>query len=240
VDADQEAREMIEAAHGDDAVLGCWVARRLAGEPLAWLTGYVTFAGHRVLVDRGVYVPRPQTELLARQATERLPERGLAVDLCTGTGAMAVALGGAHPQARVVGTDIDPNAVGCAAKNGVEVYRGHLADPLPDALFGHVDVVVAVVPYVPTEEMIFLPRDVRDYEPRRALEGGRNGMVLLEQAVVSGAQLLHAGGSLLLEVGGNQDELLVPPLDQAGFSVSARIHDDEGDLRGIEARLDRG
>jgi release factor glutamine methyltransferase len=87
--------------------------------------------------------------------------------------------------------------------------------------------------------MIFLPRDVRDYEPRVALDGGRNGMVLLEQAVMSGAQLLHVGGSLLLELGGNQDERLVPALDQAGFGVSAPIHDDEGDLRGIETRLDR-
>jgi release factor glutamine methyltransferase len=240
VDAHEEAREMIEAAYGGDAVLHCWLTRRLAGEPLAWLTGFATFAGHRVLVDRNLYVPRPQTELLARRAMELLPERGLAADLCTGTGALAVALRRAHRHARVVGTDIDPNAVGCAAKNGVEVYQGHLADPLPHALFGHVDVVVAVVPYVPTEEMIFLPRDVREYEPRRALDGGRNGMLLLEQAAVSGAQLLHVGGSLLLELGGNQDRLLLPALDQAGFSLTARIHDDEGDLRGIEARLDRG
>jgi release factor glutamine methyltransferase len=239
VDAHEEAREMIEAARGDDAVLQCWLNRRLAGEPLAWLTGFVTFAGQAILVDRGVYVPRPQTERLARRAIELLPEPGLAIDLCTGTGALAVALRREHPRARVVGTDIDPNAVRCAAKNGVEVYEGHLADPLPDMLFGEVDVVVAVAPYVPTEDMIFLPRDVRDYEPRRALDGGRNGMVLLEQAVVSGAQLLRVGGSLLLELGGNQDERLAPVLDQAGFSVSAPMHDEEGDLRAIEARLDR-
>jgi release factor glutamine methyltransferase len=240
VDACEEAREMVEAAGGDCEVLDRWVTRRLDGEPLAWLTGYVTFFGHRILLDPGVYVARPQTELLARRAIDLLPERGLAADLCTGSGAIAVALRNAHPRARVVGTDIDANAVSCAAKNAVEVYRGHFADPLPEALFGQVDVVVAVVPYVPTDEMIFLPRDVRRYEPRRALDGGKNGMVLLEQAVSSGAQLLHAGGSLLLELGGNQDEQLLPCLRQAGFSISARLHDDDGDLRGIEATFHRG
>jgi release factor glutamine methyltransferase len=240
MDAREEAREMIEAARGDGDVLRRWVTRRLEGEPLAWLTGSVTFLGHRVLVDRGVYVPRPQTGLLARRAIEFLPERGLAADLCTGSGAVALALRRARPGARVVGTDIDANAVVCAAKNGVEVYQGHLADPLPEVFFGQVDVVTAVVPYVPTAEMIFLPRDVRRYEPRRALDGGRNGTVLLAQAVVSGAQLLHVGGSLLLEVGGNQEEQLRPALRQAGFDVAVPLYDDEGDLRGIQATLAPG
>ena len=182
-------------------------------------------------------MPRLQTELLARRTIERLPEGGLAADLCTGSGAIAVALRNAQPTARVVATDIDARAVACAASNGVEVYQGHLADPLPEALFGQFDVVVAVVPYVPTGEMIFLPHDVQHYEPRRALDGGTHGTVLLEPAVVSGAQLLQPGGSLLLELGGTQDDLLLPVLSRAGFRITWRIYDDDDDLRGIEAAL---
>ncbi len=226
---------MIESSRDDPELLRCWTARRLNGEPLPWITGFATFLGHPVLVDPGVYVPRPQSELLAGRAIELLPERGVAADLCTGSGAIALALRNAHPRARVVATDIDVRAVACAAKNGIEVYHGHLADPLPETLFGQVDLVVAVVPYVPTDELAFLPRDVRRYEPRGALDGGANGTVLLEQALLSGAQLLHPGGSVLLELGGSQDEELLPLVKAAGLSLSGRLYDEEGDLRGIEA-----
>lgn len=232
----EEARELIEAA-GDPSVLDCWATRRLDGEPLAWLTGSVAFLGSRVRVDRGVYVPRPQTELLARRAIELLPEDGLAADLCTGSGAIAVALRAAYPAARILATDIDPDACRCAASNGVEVYQGHLARPLPRALSGRFDVVVAVVPYVPTDEMIYLPRDVLRHEPVRALDGGHNGTRFLRQAVRSGRRLLRTGGSLLLELGGDQDQHLVPTLQKADFTMTRDLRDDEGDLRGIEATL---
>ena len=226
---------MIEAAAGDPTIWRGWVERRRLGEPLEWLVGYSTFMGHRVRVDRGVYVPRPQSELIARRAVDALPDGGTAVDLCTGSGAIAVALREARPKARVVAVDIDANACRCAAENGIEVYQGHLAEPLPAELNGHVDVVVAVVPYVPTDELVFLPRDVLEYEPRLALDGGVNGMELLEQAVAAGARLLHAGGSLLLEVGGQQDETLAPTLHDAGFDLVERLVDGDGDLRGVHA-----
>ncbi|HET9117117.1 MAG TPA: HemK family protein methyltransferase [Pseudonocardiaceae bacterium] len=232
-----EAREMIQAAWGDPAVWRCWASRRLDGEPLEWLIGFTVFMGHRVRVERGVYVPRPQTEFIAQQAVDALPADGVAADLCTGSGAVAVALRNARADARVVATDIDPNACRCAAKNGVEVYRGHLADPIPTELIGCFDVVVAVVPYVPTDEIIFLPRDVRKYEPAAALDGGANGIELLEQAVSASARLLRTGGSLLLELGGSQDEQLAPALQAAGFDLVARLLDGEGDLRGVHARI---
>jgi release factor glutamine methyltransferase len=237
VDGREEAREIIAAADGDPDIWHALAARRLDGEPLAWLRGFVIFAGRRVRVDRGVYVPRPQTEQLAQCAVALLPERGLAADLCTGSGALAVVLGHARPGARILATDIDPAACRCARSNGVDVYRGHLAEPLPKRLAGQFDLVVAVAPYVPTEEMIFLPRDVRQHEPREALDGGSGGLVLLEQVVESAARLLHAGGSLLLELGGRQDELLLPALRGAGFEPVAPLVDDEGDLRGLHARL---
>jgi len=235
--AAEEARDMIEAARGDPAILRCWASRREDGEPLEWLTGFTVFMGHRIRVDRGVYVPRPQTELIARRAIDALPDDGLAADLCTGSGAIAVALRGGRPDARVVATDIDPTACRCAAKNDVEIYQGYLAEPIPDDLVGTFDVVVAVVPYVPSDEIVFLPRDVQRYEPRAALDGGIDGIQVLEQAISSGARLLRAGGSLLLELGGGQDEQLAPAFQAAGFDVVDRLVDDEGDLRGVQVRL---
>ncbi len=236
----EEADELIDAAGGDTELLGRLVSRRVTGEPLAWVTGSVIFAGYRVAVHRGVYVPRWQTEALVRRAITLLPPDGLAADLCTGSGAIALALGRARPQARVVATDIDPLACRCAADNGVEVYPGHLAEPLPSELAGHFDVVVAVVPYVPSEELVFLPRDVREYEPLHALDGGPYGTSVLDQAVRAAAGLLRPGGSVLLEVGGDQDRALVGVLAESGFGPLVRHEDDEGDLRAIEARLAMG
>jgi release factor glutamine methyltransferase len=235
--AREEVRQMIEAAGGDPFIWRGWAARRREGEPLEWLIGFATFMGHRVGVDRGVYVPRPQTELVARRAIDCLPHGGTAADLCTGSGAIAVALRNERPGARVVATDIDTNACRCAANNHVEVYQGHLADPVPADLIGSFDVVVAVVPYVPTDAIAFLPRDVRRYEPRAALDGGQHGITFLEDTVTASSRLLHHGGALVLELGGSQDELLAPLLQAAGFDLVARIVDEEGDLRGIHAQL---
>lgn len=236
-DARAEAGELMSAACGDVEVLRDLAARRVHGEPLAWLTGSTVFLGSRVRVEPGVYVPRPQTEPLARRAIERLPESGLAVDLATGSGALAVAMTAARPRARVVASDLDPAACRCARSNGVEVFEGDLGRPFPGRLRGSFDVVVGVVPYVPTDEIVFLPRDVRRYEPLVALDGGGGGLEVLEEAVRWGATLLRPGGALLLELGGHQDEGLRPVLDQTGFVVTDRLVDGDGDLRGVEAVL---
>lgn len=228
---------MIEASSGDPAIWHCWAKRRCDGEPLEWLVGFTVFMGHRVGVDRGVYAPRAQTEVVARRAIDSLPDGGAAADLCTGSGAVAVALRKARPGARVVATDVDADACRCAARNGVEVYHGHLAEPLPADLVGNFDVVVAVVPYVPSDEMEFLPRDVRKYEPRLALDGGKHGVELLEQVIVAAPRLLRPGGALVVELGGTQDEQLAPVLQAAGFDLVERLVDDEGDVRGVCARL---
>jgi release factor glutamine methyltransferase len=232
----EEADELIEAAASDVGLLDRLVARRVTGEPLAWVTGSHRFAGHRILVHPGVYVPRWQSEPLARRAAELLPDDGLAVDLCTGSGAIAVALARARPKARVLATEVDPDACACASDNGVEVFAGHLASPLPEGDRGHFDVVIAVVPYVPTDQLEYLPRDVREHEPLLALDGGPGGTRLLEQAVWAGAELLRRGGSLLLELGGDQAEELAGVLAAAGFAPARLFEDEDGDVRGIEAK----
>jgi len=234
---DEEAAELLEVAQADSAALERLVSRRVAGEPLAWVSGSVTFCGHNVVVDRGVYVPRWQTEPMARRAAALLPDGGLAADLCTGAGAVALVMARARPCARVLATDIDETACRCAARNGVEVLRGDMGSPLPLTLWGSFDVVTAVVPYVPTEAMQYLPRDVRNYEPAMALDGGRGGIELLARAVRAGRELLHPGGCLLLEMGGSQDLALGGELRASGFEEIKALVDDEGDLRGVEATL---
>src|SRR4051794_30852448 len=122
VAADEEAAELVEAAGGERGRLDAMVARRLTGEPLAWITGWADFCGRRITIHPGVYVPRWQTEPMVERALERLPNRGTAIDLCTGSGAVATVLGA--KAARVVASDLDPKAVACARANGVEAYAG--------------------------------------------------------------------------------------------------------------------
>src|SRR3954452_10550491 len=116
--AREEAEELIRAAAGDREVLDELVSRRTSGEPIAWLTGAVTFCGVELFVAPGVYVPRSQTEPLARRAAALLPSGGVAADLCTGAGAIAALLAAAVPTARVIATELDRRATQCARRNG--------------------------------------------------------------------------------------------------------------------------
>ena len=212
------------------------VARRLSGEPLAWIIGSVVFCGVRVHVDPGVFVPRPHSEAMAQRAISLLPAGGIAVDLCTGSGAVAAVLGAAHPHSTVVATEVDALAVACARRNGVSVLVGDLDEPLPPSLRGRVDVLTAVVPYVPTEELPFLPRDVLANEPRRALDGGRRGTTMLIRAAEVAARWLRPGGSVLLELGGDQAGEVTAAFERVGLS-GVRVHrDGDGQDRAIEAR----
>ncbi len=234
--AEEEAAELFHAAGGDAARLQALVTRRCAGEPLAWLVGSVQFCGQTVIVRPGVYVPRWQSEPLAVEAASRLPARGVAVDLCTGAGAIAVVLARRRPSARIIATEIDPFAVACARSNGVEVVEGDMGAVLPDALLGRTDVVTAVVPYVPTGRLHLLPRDVTEFEPRRALDGGADGTRFLIRAVADASLLLRPDGSLLLELGAGQDGLLEPVLARSGFRDVELMVDEDHDLRGLCCR----
>jgi release factor glutamine methyltransferase len=236
VAAEEEAADLIALANGHEARLRDLIARRCQGEPAAWLLGSVTFCGETVLVHHGVYVPRWQSEPMALEAVARLPDAGIAIDLCTGSGALAVVLSRHRPRARVLATESDPVAIDCARANGVEVYHCDLAEGLPEQLLGVVDVLTAVVPYVPTDELQHLPPDVLDFEPLHALDGGPQGTTFLERAICQAAPLLRPGGSLLLEVGGNQAALLEPVLAESGFEDPIVGLDEDGDLRALYCR----
>ncbi len=237
--AEEEAGELLARAGDDAGLLDAMVARRLTGEPLAWIIGSTSFCGLVIHVDRGVYVPRWQSEPLARRAAERLPAHGTAVDVCTGSGAIAIALQHLRPRARVVATDVDARAVACAVANGVGAHLGDLFAPLPTSLEANVDVVVGVVPYVPTPELPLLQRDTFTFETPLAYDGGRDGTDILRRVLSDSARFLRSGGALLLEVGGDQHALLADDLSRLGYAGVEVLVDEDGDVRGVEATLAR-
>jgi release factor glutamine methyltransferase len=228
-----EAAELL-AATPDDDTLDAWLGRREQGEPLAWITGRVRFCDQTLHIASGVYVPRLQSEELARRAAALLGDHGRAVDLCTGAGAIAAHLRAQVPTAAVIGIDRDARAAACARRNGVPVAVADLAAPL--RCRGDVDVVTAVAPYVPTGELRLLPADVQRYEPALALDGGADGLDLVRRVIVAAGALLRPGGWLLVEVGGDQDEAVAPALAAHGLTLVTRWWDDEGDLRGLAAQ----
>ncbi|MBI5309951.1 MAG: peptide chain release factor N(5)-glutamine methyltransferase [Actinobacteria bacterium] len=234
--AHDEAEELLRAAAGDPDLLEDLVSRRTNGEPIAWLTGTVTFCDVELFVAPDVYVPRWQTQALARRAAALLPPAGVAIDLCTGAGAIAAVLNAAVPAARVLATDLDRNAVRCARQNGVEAFEGFLDDPLPREFEHRVDVLTAVVPYVPTGSLGLLPRDVQAFEPRIALDGGIDGTDLLAEVVRRSTRWLKPDGWLLLELGGDQAGPIGRLLHEFGFDGLDVMTDEDGDPRAICAQ----
>ncbi len=233
VAAEEEADELLGAAP-DLATLEAWLCRREQGEPLAWITGTLRFCDRTLQVDRGVYVPRIQSEELARRAGEVLPRGGRAVDLCTGAGAVAAHVSTRVPTAMVLGIDIDVRAATCARRNGVRAVVGDLDRPLRTER--HFDLVTAVAPYVPTGDLRLLPVDVQRFEPRAALDGGVDGLDLVRRIIAAAGRILRPGGWLLIELGGAQDTVLAPVLAAAGLAPAESWNDEDGDLRGLASR----
>jgi release factor glutamine methyltransferase len=223
------------------ARLAAMTARRVAGEPLQHVVGWAPFGPLRLAVGPGVFVPRPETEGLAELAASRLrahPEPRLAVDLCSGCGAVACFLADAVPGARVLATELDPGALAWARRNaarhGVELLAGDLDDPLPRDLAGRVQVLTANVPYVPSDQIDLLPRDVRDHEPRLALDGGPDGLDVLRRVAALAPRWLAPGGVLLSEIAEDQGGAAVGTLAAAGLEGVRLHHDLAGRHRVVE------
>jgi release factor glutamine methyltransferase len=224
--AEDEARLLISAAQ-TPADLGAMVDRRVVGLPLEHVLGWAEFCGLRIAVDPGVFVPRRRTEFLVRQAVALAGPPALArppavvVDLCCGSGALGVALAAALDRVELHAADIDPAAVRCARRNvsaaGGQVYEGDLYVPLPAALRGRVDVLLANVPYVPTEEVGLLPPEAREYEARLALDGGADGLDVLRRVTAAAPQWLAPGGHLLFETSERQVSRAVETVARDGL-----------------------
>lgn len=233
--AEEEAALLEEAADG--AALDSLVRRRVAGEPLELLLGWVAFDGLRVALDPGVFVPRQRTTFLVEVAAARLATAagdrpGTVVDLCCGSGALGLALAHRRPGVVLHATDDHPAATACAARNlapvGGTVHLGDLVTPLPAGLRGRVDTLLANVPYVPTAAVGSMPAESRDHEPRSTVDGGADGLDVLRRVAALAPAWLRPGGSVHSEVSTGQVEAALAALRAAG--LAARVdHDEERD-----------
>lgn len=203
--AEDEARLILSTAGSPEEVRRM-IGERVAGLPLEQVLGWARFRDLRVLVDPGVFVPRRRTEFLAGEAIARARPGSVVVDLCCGTGAVGAAVAAEVPGVVLHVSDIDPAAVACARRNVPQalVHQGDLYQALPLLLRGRIDVLVANAPYVPTEEVDFLPPEARLHEPLVALDGGEDGLELIRRVFRLAPEWLAPGGSVLVETSEEQ------------------------------------
>jgi release factor glutamine methyltransferase len=182
------------------------VNRRVAGQPLEHILGWVEFRGQRLIVEPGVFVPRQRTGFLVEQAAGLAPAGAIVIDMCCGCGAIGAAIAAELDRCDLYAADLDPVAVACARRNLPDrpVFQGDLFAPLPPALRGRADLVVANVPYVPTEAIASMPPEAREHEPRAALDGGADGLDLLRRVAAEAPHWLAPGGHLLIETSREQ------------------------------------
>jgi release factor glutamine methyltransferase len=218
--------------------------RRAAGEPVQYISGSVDFLGLRIDVGRGVLIPRPETEFVAREGMRRLGslQQGPAVlrvlDLCSGSGCISLALGRAFPEAAVFGTDISDTAIRYAERNA-EINGITNVTFLKGSLYGPVggmppfDLVISNPPYIASSEIDGLQREIREWEPRQALDGGSDGLDFYRKILPGARRRLKNKGTVVLELGFGQAAGVARLAEKAGF----KDIDIRKDLAGIERVL---
>ncbi len=209
------------------------VKRRRANEPTAYLLGEREFHGRLFRVDPRVLIPRPDTEVLVEVALRRTRRVSLsmrALDLCTGSGCVAVTMARERPTSFVMAADISAGALAVARENALRLGAYNVAFRQGD-LFAAVDagsrfdVVTANPPYIPTAEVTALPPHIRDHEPRLALDGGADGLALVRRVVSGAPAYLRPGGALAVEVGAGEADAAAALLEGAGFVEVERQRD---------------
>lgn len=250
--ADQEARWMLELARRECATdaeqtarLEDWLRRRTAGEPFQYVVGSVEFYAVELAVGPGVLIPRPETELLAERALHLLAETppGTPIlDLCTGSGAIPLALAHERPDLDYTAIDLSTEALRWAKQNlaalqppHCQFLHGDLFAPLgtPQPRF---QLITANPPYVSPDEYRVLPPEVKNFEPRLALEAPDDGMALEKRIADEARQWLIPGGWLLLEIGENQGPQLQAYCTALGYRQVAVLKDLANKPRFLEMR----
>ena len=229
------------------------VARRIAGVPVAYITGRQRFMGLELLVERGSLIPRKETELLGQSALEvlrklaSLRETVTAIDVCTGSGNLAVALAYHVPQAHLFASDLSQEAVDLARKNvrhlglegRVEVRQGDLLAPFESPLFyENADLITCNPPYISSRKVDTMPGEIIAHEPRMAFDGGPFGINLLNRFIQEAPRFLRKGGWIAFEVGLGQGPAIQQRLDRnERFRETVPIQDPAGNVRGIMASV---
>lgn len=214
------------------------VARRAAGEPLPFLTGSIEFCDLDLKVKPGAFVPRPSSELTVEWASRRLKRiknGAVVVDVCTGSGPIALALGHEFPDAEVWALDILAEGLAQGRANakrlGIRNVRFKVSDMyegLPRRLVGAVDVITGHVPYVPLGELEDLPAEVREHEPLDTLtDHSDDGLGLMERAVLEARRWLRKGGWLLLEMADDIAPEIEDMCREAGYDSVGIVSDDD-------------
>lgn len=214
------------------------VSRRLTRQPLQYLLNTQPFLGRDFYVDERVLIPRPETELLAERAIAALRKHPhpVALDLCCGSGALAVSMALEVPGAQIHAADLSPDALAVTAKNAallgasITLHQGDLFAAVSETAF---DVIVSNPPYIPSADCLTLQEEVRR-EPMMALDGGTDGLDFYRRIASDAPKFLRPGGVLLLEVGFDQAEAVMALL--ADFA-DVQAHEDYQHIpRMIEAR----
>lgn len=219
------------------------VARRKAGEPFQYLLGSANFMGLDFIVTPDVLIPRFDTERLVEKALELLQPiaRPIVLDICTGSGAIAVAISHYKPDAAVYAGDISEAALKVAEQNNqclnthVSFRQGNLLEPFDD-LNGTVHLLISNPPYITTQEMQELPIDVQQ-EPHLALWGGEDGLDFYRILSAKAPLLLRAGGWLMFEIGWKQGAAVSSLMHQQGFQNVAVLQDWQGNDRVVVGQM---
>lgn len=224
---------------GQRARLADWVARRAAGEPVAYILGWREFHGHRFRVTRDVLIPRPDTETLVDAALAVLPEGRpwRVLDLGTGSGCVAISIALARPQARVVATDASAAALEVARANAAALgagnvffFQGDWYGALAGSATQRFDLIVSNPPYIAAGDAHLAEGDLR-FEPSGALTPGGDGLCALRTLIVGAPAHLTPGGWLLVEHGWDQGAAVAGLLETAGFADRVDHHDLGGNHR---------
>jgi len=259
-----------ELSEEQTVALGNMLIRRLRREPVQYILGYEEFLGLKLLVGPGVLIPRPETELMAEQAIKTVNSNKLQVtsknkslplvprplslvpcpsslsilDLCTGSGCLALALAKEFHDCQVYGTDISETAIEYAKKNAiindiknVTFLRGNLFEPLKKLFI--FDLIISNPPYVRTGDIKSLQPEIKDWEPVDALDGGADGLGFYRELIPAAKSFLKDSGIIMLEVGAGQSGRVADIIKSSGYELLEIIKDYAGIERIIKAKWKR-
>jgi release factor glutamine methyltransferase len=245
-------RDNIEISKEELERIDEFLKRRSKREPLQYILGYVDFYGLKIKVGKGVLIPRPETEILTEITIETVKREALSVmrilDLCTGSGCLAIALAKEFPAAKVYGTDISKVAIQYAEENArtnrignVTFLEGSLFEPIKklpavDCPLFAFDLIVSNPPYIKRDDIKNLQLEIKDWEPVEALDGGEDGLDYYRAIIQEAKGYLKREGFLIFEIGAGQSERVRKIAKDAGFGNISLIKDYAGIERIFVAR----